>query len=112
MAEYLRGYCFKTFVEMKWDVAATVALIAASPEADTRERVLKKLIEYLGNAVEVVDTALPAEQVGMNAKPKYKNLPQRYHAYLDDVIGSFYRGKWKLDAENSRTIPSDDHPIP
>ncbi|OLD63098.1 MAG: hypothetical protein AUI33_13185 [Ignavibacteria bacterium 13_1_40CM_2_61_4] len=111
VAEYLRGYCFKTFVEMKWDVRATVALIAASPEPDTRERVHKKLIEYLGNAVEMVDPALPAEQVGVNAKPKYKNLPQRYHAYLDDLIRSFYRREWNLGLENSRTIPSSDRRI-
>jgi len=111
VAEYLRGYCFKTFVEMKWDVRATVALIAASPEPDTRERVHKKLIEYLGNAVEVVNAALPAEQVAVNVKPKYKNLPQRYHAYLDDVIGSFYRGEWNLGLENSGTIPSSDRRI-
>lgn len=91
VAEYLRGYCFKTFVEQRWDIPATVAAIAGSSEPDVRGRVEKKLLEYINNAVEVVDQSLSQEQILAAARPKYKNLPQRYHAYLDEIIENYRR---------------------
>jgi hypothetical protein len=55
------------------------------------------LLEYLGNAVEAVNPSGSAEQVLAAARPKYKNLPQRYHPYLDELIGAYSRGEWKKD---------------
>jgi hypothetical protein len=28
--------------------------------------------------------------------PKYKNLPQRYHFFLDQLIEAYLSGKWDL----------------
>ncbi|HEY6191668.1 MAG TPA: sigma 54-interacting transcriptional regulator [Bacteroidota bacterium] len=97
VAEYLRGYCFKTFVEKRWDTGDAVVAIAGSSDREVLRRVEKKLLEYLGNAVEAVNPSGSAEQVLAAARPKYKNLPQRYHPYLDELIGAYSRGEWKKD---------------
>jgi transcriptional regulator with GAF, ATPase, and Fis domain len=96
VAEYLRGYCFKTFVEMQWNIPATVGAVAGSADPDVRRRVERKLMEYIGNAVEAVDRSLPPDQVLAAARPKYKNLPQRYHPYLDELVRSYGRGDWNI----------------
>jgi hypothetical protein len=95
VAEYLRGLCFRHFFECVWDVEKTVCAISASEERETNERVRKKLSEYLSNIVEGLVVGRSLEEVKQGLKPKYKNLPQRYHIILDEVIRSYLTGKWK-----------------
>jgi hypothetical protein len=95
VAEYLRGYCFKTFVEKRWGTGDAVAAIAGSSDPEVLRRVEKKLSEYIGNAVDAVNPSLTSEQVIAATRPKYKNLPQRYHRYLDELMAAYSRGEWK-----------------
>ncbi len=94
VTEYLRGFSFKTFAELRWDIPATVAAISASDEPGVRGRVEKKLIEYLGNAVDAADRSLSAEAIIEASRSKYKNLPQRYHPFLDEILRAYSRGEW------------------
>ena len=101
VAEYFRGYCFKVFVEKQCDLAASVRTIAGDGGGNVDERVHKKLQEYIGNAIELVDRRLPLEHSTKESKPKYKNLPQRYHPYLDKIIESYHQRKWSLDRQSN-----------
>ncbi len=94
VAEYFRGTCFKVFCESNWNIESAVAIIAGTNEESVQGKVKKKLVEYLNNATEFVDAAKPIEEVLLQSKPKYKNLPQRYHQYFDSVLTSNHQGKW------------------
>ncbi len=96
VAEYFRGYCFKAFVELEYNVAAAAKLVALSSDEVIFKKVERKLIEYISNAIEHTKSSQSGEQVIFASKPKYKNLPQRYHNYLDEIIASAHRGDWSL----------------
>ena len=71
----------------------TVEKITGDNDSNINEKVERKLREYLSNATEMVDQSVPMEEVLSRSKPKYKNLPQRYHTYLDQIITAAYEGK-------------------
>ncbi|MFQ5797620.1 MAG: sigma 54-interacting transcriptional regulator [Bacteroidota bacterium] len=96
IAEYFRGICFKAFVEHGWDVDGTIRAVSSSEDQTVNERVRKKVEEYLGNVVEPIDRSKSLKEVKQSATPKYKNLPQRYHLYLSEIIEAYHRGEWNL----------------
>jgi transcriptional regulator with GAF, ATPase, and Fis domain len=97
VAEYFRGYVFKVFAESRWSLEHTVETIAGVRDYTIRGRVQKKASEYLANAIQYVDSSRSFDEVTSLSKPKYKNLPQRYHVYLDQLISSAYKGAWTID---------------
>ena len=97
VAEYFRGYCFRVFLELNFDSARAFKTIAGANDEPTQDRVRKKILEYLRNVVEHVDRSKPLDMVLAESKPKYKNLHQRYHTYLDDIISSYHTGMWSID---------------
>jgi DNA-binding NtrC family response regulator/CHASE2 domain-containing sensor protein len=95
VAEYFRGMCFKHFFENVWDANNAVKALVKGDDADSSERVQKKLHEYLGNVVEGLTPGQDFETSKISLRPKYKNLPQRYHTILDEVVRAYLEGKWK-----------------
>ena len=95
VAEYFRGLCFRHFFENVWDERKAVEAIAKEGDEESRERVQKKLREYLANATGTVTPGQEFETVKSSLRPKYKNLPQRYHTILDEVVRAYLEGKWK-----------------
>ena len=95
VAEYFRGICFKHFFESSWDIDKAVEAIARDGDAEARDKVLKKLREYLSNVVEGLAPGQDYDAIKENLRPKYKNLPQRYHTILDEVVRSYLKGMWK-----------------
>jgi DNA-binding NtrC family response regulator len=95
VAEYLRGQFLEAFGENGFDPEKTIAFLSASTDEKANDRVRKRLAEYLVNIAEVVDRSQPWEQSVPLLKPKMKNLPQRYHARVEQVAEGFYRGLWK-----------------
>ena len=101
VAEYLRGVCLKAFVEHTYDLETTARYIALTQDEVVLERVRKKLSEYLSNIAETVDWTQPWEAVKPNLKPKTKNLPQKYHPFLEQVAEAYFRRVWNLDEEKT-----------
>lgn len=101
VAEHFRGYCLKAFVDHTYELDTTVRYISLSADEAVNERVKKKLIEYLSNIAEAVDRSQPWERVKPSLKSKTKNLPQKYHPFVEQVAESYYRNVWKLE-ENVR----------
>lgn len=88
VSETLRGIFLKSLVEQNFDQEETIKSIAANENSVVIEKVKDKLLVYLEN----LDSGL-ANQKGKefaeikNAfSSKYKNLPSKYHVYLDAVI--------------------------
>jgi hypothetical protein len=73
-----------------------VRRISLSVEPPVNTRVRKKYEDYLTNIAEAVDRTVPWDRSRAVLKPKAKNLPQKYHQYLDQVGEAFFRGIWKL----------------
>ncbi len=96
VAEYLRGQCLQAFIEHGFDLEQTVRYISRSADAEVNSRVRKKIQEYLFNIAEGVNTTEPWEASKPALQPKTKNLPLKYHQYLERVAEAYYRGLWKV----------------
>ncbi len=101
VAEYFRGTCFKYFLENSWELERTVRLLSNSSDPGVNARVRKKIVEYLSNVVEGLSVGAAFEELRPKLRPKYKNLPQRYHPVLDEVIRAFLQGKWTIDSKHA-----------
>jgi transcriptional regulator with GAF, ATPase, and Fis domain/CHASE2 domain-containing sensor protein len=97
-AEYLRGECLKAFAEHQFDIEKAVLHISLSSNSAVNERVRKRLTEYLSNIADGINPARPWEDARTALKPKTKNLPLRYHQFLEQVAEACYRGIWKPPA--------------
>ncbi|MDI6766851.1 MAG: sigma 54-interacting transcriptional regulator [Bacteroidota bacterium] len=98
VAEYFRGYCFKTFYECQWNFSKAVMIISQIEDPIINKKVEKKLREYLRNGIELVDLQKTIEQVTITSKSKYKNLPQKYHYYLTEIINAACRSEFKINS--------------
>ncbi|HLB00657.1 MAG TPA: sigma 54-interacting transcriptional regulator [Bacteroidota bacterium] len=101
VAEYFRGYCFAAFEAEAFDHTKAVAKIGGfgtfgPAEDDVAEKIGKKLSGYLQNAVEFADPAKPLEEVLEKSRPKFKNLPRKYHGALERIITAAHQGRWTV----------------
>lgn len=90
VAEYLRGQCLKTFVEQGLKLNQATQHISLSADTEVNDRVRKKLREYLSNISEASDPSKPWDEVKTALRSKTKNLPQRYHSYVDQIANAYY----------------------
>ena len=96
VAEYLRGECLKAFADSTFDIDRAVQRISLSADPAVNERVKKKFQDYLANIAEGLSPAQTWDANRAALRPKSKNLPQKYHRYLEQVGEAYYRGVWKL----------------
>jgi transcriptional regulator with GAF, ATPase, and Fis domain/CHASE2 domain-containing sensor protein len=95
VAEYLRGECLRAFAECTFDLDKAVRHISLTTDEAVNDRVRKKFEDYLASIADAVVISQPWENARASLRPKAKNLPQRYHLYLDQVGEAFYRGVWR-----------------
>lgn len=88
VSENFRGIFFKTFVLNEFNLHDTVAKIAASADDEVIQKVAGKAETYLKNIERDLQKAGTRDFNIIKSKfsSKYKNLPQKYHPYLDEVI--------------------------
>lgn len=96
VAEYFRGYCFKTIVEKNYHLDDAILEIADSIEPEIINKVKKKVIEYLKNALENIDKNFNLETNLRKNRAKFKNLPQKYHYYLEEIIKHYIKDEFKI----------------
>jgi hypothetical protein len=101
VAEYLRGECLKAFTEQQFDLERAVRHISMSTSNDVNDRVRKKVTEYLLNITIGIDRSRPWEDVRLGLKSKTKNLPQRYHLYMEQVAEAYFRALWQVPAASA-----------
>lgn len=91
VAENFRGLSLKIFVENNFDKMNSVFAITRDDDEEVISRVKSKLDTWLLNIKKDVEPHknLMFEEIKLKLNSKYKNLPQKYHAYLDEVIKSF-----------------------
>ncbi len=94
VSEYLRGICFKSLYEYNFDIDKAILKIAGGNE-EMAERVRRKMNEYIQNFVENLKRH-QASDIKSFIKSKYKNLPTRYHLYLEEFARRFQSGEINL----------------
>ena len=95
----IRLYVFRTIYEMlkdneyNFDIKESVRLIAGTDELEVEEKVKDKIQTFINNIEGDISKAGTASfaDVKLRFSSKYKNLPAKFHRYLDEVI------KWKLE---------------
>jgi transcriptional regulator with GAF, ATPase, and Fis domain len=101
VAEYLRGQCLKAFVENGFRIEPTTQHVSLSSDVEVNDRVRKKILEYLTNITDVSGPSKSWDDVRAALKPKTKNLPQRFHPFVERIAEAYHKGTFTLDA-NSR----------
>jgi len=93
IAENFRGTAFKVFVECNFDLDGAVEAIAQTNDSDVKDKVKNKIQTFLKNIEDdIVSSGNKDFELFRNKfSSKYKNLPVKFHHYLDEVI------KWKLN---------------
>ncbi|MHB1688056.1 MAG: sigma 54-interacting transcriptional regulator [Ignavibacteriaceae bacterium] len=91
ISENYRGYALKILVENDFDLQKASSIISASDDEDTAERVKTKLQTFVKNIETDVKNfaGKDFETVKNNLQSKYKNLPVKFHSYLDEVIRKY-----------------------
>jgi len=93
VAENFRGITFRTLVENNFDIELSVDVIAGISGEEVRDKVKGKINTFINNIEnDIAKTgARDFEKVKSEFFSKYKNLPAKFHAYLDEII------KWKIN---------------
>ncbi|MFA6980139.1 MAG: sigma 54-interacting transcriptional regulator [Ignavibacteriaceae bacterium] len=88
ISENFRGLSFKLLIKNNFDVTETINDIAATDDEKVLEKVKAKLDTFLSNIREdaVKTGSNNFETVKEKLFSKYKNLPKKFHPYLDEVI--------------------------
>ena len=91
ISENFRGLVFKTLVENEFDILSTISIIAGTEDNEVKERVRSKVETFLNNIQKdlKISGQNDLELLKKKFSSKYKNLPVKFHFYLDEVL------KWK-----------------
>lgn len=88
VSENFRGYSLKAFVESNFDLNVACKVIANSDEEEIIAKAKNKLNLFLKNIEnDIADLNVKDfENVRSALNSKYKNLPHKFHYYLDEII--------------------------
>ena len=88
VSENFRGYSLKCYTDNGFDLEKTVEILSGSGEEEVKEKVRSKITTFLRN-IETDINKLDSknfEDVKIKLNSKYKNLPHKFHYYLDEII--------------------------
>jgi transcriptional regulator with PAS, ATPase and Fis domain/CHASE2 domain-containing sensor protein len=88
ISENLRGAVLKTLVESEFDLGRTILSVSETDNIDTNDRVRAKVQTFISNIENDILKSRERnfELVKKKFASKYKNLPVKFHSYLDKVI--------------------------
>lgn len=91
ISENLRGLVLRTLVENEFNIEKTVSIISGTEENVVKDRVLIKVQTFIKNIQKDIKKSGDEDFAALKKQfsSKYKNLPVKFHSYLDDVL------KWK-----------------
>ncbi len=94
ISENFRGTVLKAYVENKYDELKTIKEISGTEDDEVNGRVKQKLQLFVRN----IETDIKKSGIKnfndlkTRFKSKYKNLPQKFHPYLDEIIKNLVSG--------------------
>ncbi|MBT8379128.1 MAG: sigma 54-interacting transcriptional regulator [Ignavibacteria bacterium] len=93
ISENFRGLVFKVLFDSDFNLTKTVSIISGTDEKSIMEKVEVKIVTFISNIekdIKNVDST-DFETVKQKLYSKYKNLPAKFHHYLDEII------RWKIN---------------
>jgi transcriptional regulator with GAF, ATPase, and Fis domain/CHASE2 domain-containing sensor protein len=92
VAENFRGIVFRTLYENNFDIELSIDIIAGISDPEVRDKVKGKIQTFITNIENDIGKAGFDNFMGVKIEfsSKYKNLPAKFHPYLDEII------KWKI----------------
>ena len=88
IAENFRGIVFKTLCENNFDLEQSASLIASTNNTIVVNKVQTKIETFVSNIKQDIVNYSREDfsKVKLSFKSKYKNLPAKFHPYLDEII--------------------------
>ncbi len=88
VSENFRGLSFKILAQNNFDKSRTVEIISESENQEVVKRVKSKLDTWLTNLEKDIEKNRlnDLDVIKSKLSSKYKNLPQKFHIYLDELI--------------------------
>ncbi len=86
ITEYLRGILLRELSVNRYDLYKSSESMAGTSEVKVINDVKRKNEEYLINIQKHINKNYSLEKNINNLKKKYKNLPKRYHVFLEEYI--------------------------
>jgi transcriptional regulator with GAF, ATPase, and Fis domain len=92
IAENFRGIVFRTLYENNFDIDLSVESISGLEGNEVKTKVRDKVHKFINNIENDIakESTTDFKELKLKFVSKYKNLPVKFHLYLDEVI------KWKL----------------
>jgi biotin operon repressor len=86
VSENLRGYLFNNLVKTNFDI--DLAVVTITKDKDSADKLKSKLQTYLTNIKKDLEKleSKDFDFIKTQFASKYKNLPQKYHFHLDEII--------------------------
>jgi len=88
ISENLRGLVFRTLVENDFNIEKTIELISGDDKKEVHKRVQQKVKTFLNNIDKDLNKTnnMNFETLKKRFSSKYKNLPAKFHYYLDEIV--------------------------
>ncbi|OGU34362.1 MAG: hypothetical protein A2068_14195 [Ignavibacteria bacterium GWB2_35_6b] len=88
VSENFRGIVFKNYFDSNFETDSAAQKISASGKEEVVEKVKSKIQTYLKNINKDLEkmNSKQFDEIKSEFSSKYKNLPQKYHFYLDEII--------------------------
>jgi len=94
ISEYFSGAVLKSYVENNFDEEKTAKWISTSNDEEVNKRVKTKLKLFIREIESNIkkENKNNFELLKEKFKSKYKNLPRKFHPYLDEIIRKLISG--------------------
>ena len=78
----------KSLVENNLDIQKTTSFISGSDDNEVKKRVLQKVQTFINNIEKDIKSTEQSdfEELKKRFSSKYKNLPAKFHYYLDEIL--------------------------
>ena len=88
ISENFRGVVLKSLVENNLDIQKTTSFISGTDNREVQNRVLQKVQTFIINIEKDLQSTEQSdfEELKKRFSSKYKNLPVKFHHYLDEIL--------------------------
>jgi len=88
ISENFRGMVFKTLCENNFEIERSASIIASTDNEIVLNKVRSKIETFVMNIKQDItdESSIEFSKVKLSFKSKYKNLPAKFHPYLDEII--------------------------
>jgi hypothetical protein len=93
ISENFRGLTFKVLCETNFNFDETVVNISGSNDESIKEKISGKIQTFISNIEKDIrrTDSNDFDIIKQKLNSKYKNLPAKFHHYLDEII------RWKIN---------------